>query len=148
MVNRRSSSSRNLSIDRPRTKGWHDIDEYDESQSATMPRRPASAQRPNSGQYPKHLATPVGRFLSPQQIESVRAIMRLFLTDDAAKGIPREWQLVCHCCEARKWAAGFVRYGRTILCNDCATEYEISRLRGHTDLVTDFLSKQADPAAG
>lgn len=150
MTTRRFATNRAAAIDRPRIKGWRDTQVFEDSDAdedvEAAPLRPPAQRR--STPAPRHKVTPVGRLLSTQQIEAIRAIMRLFLTDDRARGVPADLRLRCESCGITKWAAGYVRYGRSNLCNDCAADYEISRLRGQSDTATDFLRRKAERAAG
>ena len=149
MSNRRPSPARTVSVGRPRVKGWRDASAYDpadETEFGGTERSPA-AHRPASAAGPRPIAR-VGRLLTPRQIESARSIMRLFLEEDLARGVPADRRLVCQCCGMTKWAAGFVLYGRSPFCNECATELELSRLRGRCETAAEFLAWRADQAAG
>jgi hypothetical protein len=150
MSSRRPSLTRNIAPERPRTKGWRGAEAFDQADADdAMPPRPlVAAPRRSQPAARQHEIARVGRFLTPQQVESVRAIMRLFLEEDLARGVPRDRQLLCQCCGVIKWAAGFVLYGRSAFCNECATELELSRLRGRCDSAAEFLAWRADQAAG
>ena len=152
MANRRPSPTHNLTGDRPRVKGWRDAscfegyDRADETELASLRAAPAPRRAtPASGPRP---VAQVGRLLTPRQTESARAIMRLFLKEDLAHGVPADQRLLCQCCGQTKWAAGYVLYGRSAFCNDCATELELSRLRGRCDSAAEFLAWRAEQAAG
>ncbi len=42
---------------------------------------------------------------------------------------------------------GFVRYGEHLLCNDCATAYEIARLRGQARCADEFVRQRVGEGA-
>lgn len=151
MSNRRPSAAHAVFAERPRLKGWRDVaayDETDDDEEVEYSRGVAAAARRSPPAARPRPVTQVGRLLTPQQVESVRAIMRLFLEEDLARGVPADRRLLCGCCGLTKWAAGFVLYGRTPFCNDCAAELELSRLRGRCDTAAEFLASRADQAAG
>ncbi len=75
-------------------------------------------------------AAPSGRNLTPEQIAAIRAVMRLFVEDDIANGVPLERRMYCDACQKPQSALGFIQYDRHLLCNPCAVEYEVARARG------------------
>jgi hypothetical protein len=69
--------------------------------------------------------------------------MALFVEDDLARGVsPRETEYCPGCDDARP-LPGFVLYDRAsayaFVCNACATEYEIARMRGSVSEIGEFL---------
>lgn len=148
MSHRRPNSARQPAASRPRLKGWRNSTSYDDSDGEHEQATAPTPRRPVSNQHQPRSIAQVGRLLTPQQIASVHAIMRLFLEDDLARGVPFDHLLLCQCCGSTKWAAGYVLYGRSAFCNECAAEYEITRLRGHCDNAADYLALRADRAAG
>ena len=79
------------------------------------------------------------RTITPEQVEAVRAVMRLFIEDDLKNGVAADRRMYCDGCEQPRSMAGFIQYDRHALCNDCATEYEVARLRGLTCSVGEFV---------
>ena len=72
-----------------------------------------------------------------RQVEAVYSVMRL-LRNDRPSGGP-ENQIWCAACRRGQDRSGSASYGDYILCNGCATEYELLRLGGSVDRVEDFL---------
>jgi hypothetical protein len=70
--------------------------------------------------------------LSRTQLAAIRAAMHVFVEDDISQGTRPEDRRYCDACERLRSAAGFVRYERYIICNLCATEYEVASARGIT----------------
>jgi len=68
--------------------------------------------------------------LSDSQLGAIRTAMQLFVDDDLSRGLEVDRRLYCEACERKRPAAGFIQYGRYMLCNACATEYEIVRAGG------------------
>jgi hypothetical protein len=56
--------------------------------------------------------------------------MRAFVEDDISKGTQTTDRRYCDACERLRSAAGFVQYERYVICNLCATEYEVANARG------------------
>jgi hypothetical protein len=54
-------------------------------------------------------------------------VMQLFVEDDLALGISPVDSVVCPACERKRQRAGAVPYGRYLVCNLCATEFEVAR---------------------
>jgi hypothetical protein len=88
----------------------------------------------------------VGRALTPNQIEAIRAVMRLFVDDDLSRGLDPRSTLFCDRCEDQRAAAGSVRYGRLTFCNECSTEFEIARARVLVAAETEFAKRPAPSA--
>lgn len=86
--------------------------------------------------------------LTPQQRQAIREAMRTFVEEDLARGVPPGRTERCDACAGEKPAAGFVTYGEARLCNDCATQYEISRTAGGVRDVDDFLRRRRSRRAG
>lgn len=116
---------------RPRIKAWP-VEPPDELHPRTAAPPVAPCQRRE--------LTPVGRALTAEQLDAVRAIMRLFVDDDLAKGISPARQLLCAACERWQSAPGFILYERSEFCNDCATDFETARLRGLARTAADYLN--------
>ncbi len=70
------------------------------------------------------------RTLSITQIDAIRAVMKLFVDDDVARGVGAFGRVYCDGCEQPRPAAGGIHYDRYLLCNGCAIEYEVARARG------------------
>ncbi len=62
------------------------------------------------------------------QVEAVYTVMRLLREDDRERGLSPEQTVLCHACQRERPSLGAVRYGETVLCNGCATDYELLRL--------------------
>src|SRR5262245_63570582 len=63
------------------------------------------------------------------QMEAVYAVMRLLREDDLARGLAATDTVDCTSCRRARPAVGAVRYpDDAVLCNGCATDYEILRL--------------------
>jgi hypothetical protein len=103
-----------------------------------------------AARQPRHpLGRPVGRrtlsasttirSISVEQIAAVRAVMQIFIDDDRAKGMPENHRMHCDACQTDRGALGFIQYERDIICNDCAIEYEVARLRGLVMSAAEFV---------
>lgn len=79
--------------------------------------------------------------LSEGQLQSIRAVMRLFVEDDLASGITPDARRYCPGCKRDQSAAGFIQYGERAACNDCATAYEIARVSGEVTSFEGFLRR-------
>ena len=77
-----------------------------------------------------HAAQHDMRTLTSDQLGAVRAIMRRFVDDDLANDVTAAVRMFCDACQESRPAPGFIRYDRHLLCNICATEFEVARLRG------------------
>lgn len=135
----RRLSEKSAVLARPRQKGWWGEPEEHELQPAISapaepPRRPAARQ-------PHQPAITVGRALTPNQIESIRAVMRLFIDDDLARGVDPRLTLLCHRCDGPRQAIGSVRYERLTLCHECCVEFEVARARGVVEAASEFVAR-------
>ena len=88
---------------------------------------------------------PARRAATPLHLAAARAVMRLFISEDLAHGVSPTSQLFCCACQSRRPMPGFVQYGESQLCNDCATEYEVLRIAGIFETVDQYLL-EANPA--
>lgn len=70
------------------------------------------------------------------QVESVFTVMRLLREDDVARGLKPDDTIACATCRRDRPAAGSVRYAGAMLCNGCATDYELLRLARLTPPMT------------
>ncbi|MER3419032.1 MAG: hypothetical protein C4290_00230 [Chloroflexota bacterium] len=86
---------------------------------------------------------PTRRQVTSRQRAAVQAVMRLFVEEDLAQGVSPHQLLDCAACRRPRPMPGFIRYGRHLLCNECATEYEIARLRGQTRCADEFVRRRA-----
>ncbi len=102
-------------------------------------RRPARSKGRREAPRPPAPA-PVGRWLTPEQVRAVAAVMRLFVEDDLANGVSPSRGLWCDACERVRPAPGFIRYEQRQVCNPCATEYEIQRARGLVRSFKEYLT--------
>lgn len=78
--------------------------------------------------------------LTERQVEAIKAAMRLFVEEDLERGIPPQSTCPCSACGHPRFAPGFVVYGDIRLCNECATDYEISRAQGVISTIDEFVS--------
>ena len=76
--------------------------------------------------------------LTPDQLTAIRTAMRLCLDDDVARGVLPEHRVACEACRRPRPLPGAIQYDRSMLCNACATEYEVARARGLVSSVTQF----------
>ncbi len=79
--------------------------------------------------------------LTPRQRAAVRAVMRLFVEEDLARGVSPRQRLHCSACRRPRPMPGFVRYGEHLLCNECATAYEVARLCGQVRCANEFVRR-------
>jgi formate dehydrogenase maturation protein FdhE len=70
------------------------------------------------------------RRLSRSQLTAICTAMAVFRTDDLARGVPEPARTYCDACQGPRPLAGALRYDRYLLCNTCATAYEVARARG------------------
>lgn len=136
-MSRRLTDRSNV-LPRPRQKGWWgEPDEHDrpveELPAQDAPRRHA-AQRPLHGP-----TAAVGRALTPGQIASIRAVMRLFIDDDVAGGVDPRLTLFCNRCGTPRQAIGSVRYDRATFCHECCVEFEVTRARGLVESAAEYV---------
>ncbi|HXF51205.1 MAG TPA: hypothetical protein VNM43_05955 [Dehalococcoidia bacterium] len=80
--------------------------------------------------------------LTRQQRQAIREAMRTFVEEDLARGVPPDRVERCDACGGERPAAGFVAYGEARFCNDCATQYEISRTAGGVRDADDFMRRR------
>jgi len=92
----------------------------------------------------QHKASPTGRpdrpgahRLTGRQIEAVYAVMRL-LRDDRASGGDTE-TVLCDRCRRARPRQGSITYGTVLLCNGCATDYELLRTARDVHHIEEFL---------
>lgn len=80
----------------------------------------------------------VRRALTAAQVRAIRAVMRLLVEDDLARGVskPKCW---CARCATLRPAPGAVAYDGVTLCNACATRFELARAAGRVRSVHAFL---------
>ena len=135
----RRISERSSVVARPRQKGWWGEPDESELQPA-VETAPEPAKRAPVRQ-PHAAVVTVGRSLTPQQIEAIRAVMRLFIDDDLSRGVDPRLTLTCDRCGVPRQAIGSVRYERATLCHECCVEFEIARARGIVEAATDFVTR-------
>ncbi len=145
----RRPGSRSVTVERPRQKGWWGEPEAEQltedpecepQAGREPPRRPIPARIP-------HSITPVGRSLTPGQVEAIRVVMRLFVDEDLEHGVDPRSTLLCNRCAAARRAIGSVRYDRYVLCHECSVEFEIARARGLVDVAGEFIERYLPRAA-
>lgn len=78
-------------------------------------------------------SSPLPRLLTPRQLAAAQTVMQLFVDEDLAHGVSPQRQLYCAACQTGRPMPGFIQYGDYQLCNGCATEYEVARMRGVTE---------------
>ena len=94
-----------------------------------------------SARYVAVLQPPNG--LTQRQVDAIKTAMHLFVEEDLERGVLPQSTRPCSVCRRPRSAAGFVTYGEFRLCNQCATEYEISRAQGIVRSINDFLARHA-----
>ncbi len=62
------------------------------------------------------------------QVQAVFRVMQLLREDDRDRGRSPDETVQCTSCRRSRPAIGSVRYGDRILCNGCATDYELLRV--------------------
>jgi hypothetical protein len=75
--------------------------------------------------------------LTGRQIEAVYAVMRLLRDDRAAAGDVST--IVCARCRRDRPQQGSIAYGSILLCNGCATDYELLRTAGEIQRIQEFV---------
>ena len=108
--------------------------------SRSRDRARARTGRGRASERPRESREP--RTLTAQQTAAIRAVMRLFVDDDIAKGVSHDQRLHCDACERARPAPGYIRYDGRVFCNSCAIEYELARARGLIRTVTQFLRER------
>jgi len=86
--------------------------------------------------------------LTQRQVDAIKEAMRLFVEEDLERGVPPQSTRPCSVCRRPRSAAGFVTYAEFHLCNQCATEYEISRAQGIIRSINDFPARRARRGVG
>src|SRR5579884_2987271 len=84
---------------------------------------------------------------TPAQLAAIEATMRLFVEDDLASGVSPRRKIFCDACHQARPMPGFVRYDRYLLCNPCATDYEVARIRGVALTIDQFVHDRSFGAA-
>ncbi len=62
------------------------------------------------------------------QVRAVFEVMRILREDDRSRGLHPAAQVHCTTCNRDRPAAGAIRYDGSLLCNGCATDYELLRI--------------------
>ncbi len=106
---------------RRQLKGASDVMAAKAASSAAREQRLAAA-------HPPARAAKRARRLTENQLAAMVYVMRLFVEDDLALGVPASATILCPACEAQRPRAGAIPYDRYLVCNECATEYEIARV--------------------
>jgi hypothetical protein len=75
--------------------------------------------------------------LTDRQIEAVYAVMRLLRDDRAVSG--DDEAIHCDRCRRERPRQGSIAYGRILLCNGCATDYELLRTAGDVRRIEEFV---------
>jgi len=91
-------------------------------------------------------ASPTGRHdrpgahrLTARQIEAVYAVMRLLRDDRVSSGDAES--VLCDRCRRARPRQGSITYGEVLLCNGCATDYELLRTAGDVHQIEEFLKR-------
>jgi hypothetical protein len=84
---------------------------------------------------PVALATP--ERVTERQVEAVYAVMRLLRNDRSEAGANET--ILCARCNRERPGQGSVQYGAKLLCNGCATDYELLRVARNVRGIDDFL---------
>jgi hypothetical protein len=144
----RRPGSKVVTVERPRQKGWWGCPETDQLEADEIPGDAPPREPLRRAAEPRQArkTVAVGRALTPNQIDAIRAVMRLFIDDDLGRGLDPHTTLYCDRCESAQPAAGSVRYGRFTFCNGCSTEFEIARGRGLIEHEGEFMDRAATNA--
>lgn len=86
------------------------------------------------------------RAVSAAQLRAVYAAMRIVLEDDLERGIGADAAIHCLGCRRDRPAPGSVRYDGRLLCNGCATDFEVLRLSGFVREVAGYLARAVSGA--
>lgn len=129
-----------MTADGRRSRCDHRIKARARVAEAPLLRRPVRPKGRREPAQPPRSSAPVGRWLTPDQVRAVAAVMRLFVEDDLANGVSPARGLWCDACERMRPAPGFIRYEQRQVCNACATEYEIQRARGLVRSIKEYLT--------
>ena len=81
------------------------------------------------------------RFASDRQLQAVYSVMRLLADDDRQRGTLVDSCVWCAACRRDCAAAGAVTYDGILLCNGCATEYEVLHIAGIVAQPHEFLAQ-------
>ena len=81
--------------------------------------------------------------MTERQIEAVYAVMRLLRNDTPPASLPAI--IVCDRCRRERPGHGSVTYGASLLCNGCATDYELLRVARSVHDIEDFLRAPLSP---
>ncbi len=74
-----------------------------------------------------------------RQVAAVRAVMQLFVEEDLESGVSPRRQMRCTRCARPRPLPGFLLYDGVRLCNACATDFELARIRGTARTAAEFL---------
>lgn len=77
------------------------------------------------------------RRLSERQIEAVYAVMRLLRDDEPAADAAAP--IVCSACRRGRSSRGSIAYDAYLLCNGCATDYELLSTARKVRTIQEFL---------
>jgi hypothetical protein len=78
--------------------------------------------------------------LTERQIQAVYTVMRLLRRDRPAAG--DDATIECQRCQRPRPARGSIAYGAILLCNGCATDYELLRTAGSVRFPEEFLRRR------
>jgi hypothetical protein len=95
-----------------------------------------AGQTPSPSKSGKHTLRGAHR-LTGRQIEAVYAVMRLLRDDRPTAG--DDATVVCARCRRDRPQQGSIAYGSILLCNGCATDYELLRTAGEIDRIQEFV---------
>lgn len=85
---------------------------------------------------------PLVHELSERQLAAIHTAMRGFVEDDLRNGVSAWKRMVCDACHETRPLPGFIQYESAHLCNDCAIDYEIARVRGVALTIGQFVREQ------
>lgn len=97
-------------------------------------------ERQQQGRTAQAIAARAGNGLTERQVEAIKGAMHAFVEEDLERGVPPWSTRICTACRCLRLAAGFVAYDGLLLCNECATEYELSHARGLVSTTEEFLA--------
>lgn len=83
------------------------------------------------------------RSASANQLRAVYSAMKVLAEDDRGRGAGIEETICCLACRRDRPAPGSVAYAGRLLCNGCATDFEVLRIAGVVADLDGFLSQPA-----
>jgi hypothetical protein len=86
--------------------------------------------------------------LSHTQLAAIRAAMQVFVEEDLEQGMTGAQRVFCDACELPRPRPGAIRYQPYLLCNRCATAYEVARAARWVRTAGQFVHGKTSGVAG